>query len=443
VIKEIYADGFKSLNEFRFALKPGLNILIGPNGAGKTNIISLFEFIGLLQEKNLSEAFGLLGGAGAIFRKRGSNDFSKIISVVIQGECRNSTENSTEFLGYEYSFEIAMSESRDHIFYKNQSIKIKVQNELPETPETPETPWDVEISREYHNAKDNPPLITRSKRPFKIKNRLPSKYPEEFLNAFFGNEDSIINLLNSSYEGLNNISRDLKGGTFYNLVPSNIKIPEDTAKTPGIRKDGSGLYVTLHTLEKGRASSRKRFILSHFSDRDISIFSFGKTLKELIPYYKLANEAIKNIEVIHDPFDNKLQVKISLEEEDSAPDSVLPLSAMSDGVLKWMSLITALFTNKNLFSIEEPENYFHPLMQQEFLNIIRETLTSEERAVLLSTHSETILNNATPDEVVLITFKKGKTSASRPQNIDLLKKEISETGFGLGYFYIAGSLQNE
>jgi ABC-type uncharacterized transport system ATPase subunit len=41
MITKIQVDGFKSLNDFKLKIKPGLNFFIGPNGSGKTTMTTV------------------------------------------------------------------------------------------------------------------------------------------------------------------------------------------------------------------------------------------------------------------------------------------------------------------------------------------------------------------------------------------------------------------
>jgi predicted ATPase len=165
-----------------------------------------------------------------------------------------------------------------------------------------------------------------------------------------------------------------------------------------------------------------------------------ETLKKIIDYLKLANRTIANLDVDNDPFDNKLIVKIFIETGEY--NAVLPLSAMSDGTIKWLALITAILTSKTIFSIEEPENFLHPWMQAEIANIMRNHISEkkEQSFVLMTTHSESLLNHSEPDEIVLVDLENGRTTAKRIKNISLIKDEISNSGFGLGHFYFSDSL---
>ena len=122
--------------------------------------------------------------------------------------------------------------------------------------------------------------------------------------------------------------------------------------------------------------------------------------------------------------------------------SILPLAFLSDGTLKWLTLVTAVLTSDNIFCIEEPENYLHPWMHAEMCTLMREHLEAKKEAsfILMTTHSETLLNAARPEEVIVVDMKHGATRALRVENPDLLREIISDSGFGLGHLYLTNSL---
>lgn len=157
-------------------------------------------------------------------------------------------------------------------------------------------------------------------------------------------------------------------------------------------------------------------------------------------YLRLANKTIENLDVINDPFDNRLVLKVNILTEEY--DAVLPLSAMSDGTIKWITLITAILTSNSIFSIEEPENFLHPWMQAEIVRIMRNHIheKDEESCIIMTTHSESLLNYAEPGELILVEFFNGKTDAFRIEDIEVIKDEISRSGLGLGHFYFSNSL---
>jgi predicted ATPase len=120
----------------------------------------------------------------------------------------------------------------------------------------------------------------------------------------------------------------------------------------------------------------------------------------------------------------------------------IPLQSASDGTLKWLGLVTLIITRGGAYSIEEPENFLHPKMQQYLIDLIRDYAADPEKPgyFILSTHSETIINKCRPSELILFSFVGGKTICSRLQNQNSVQNEINETGFGLGYYYASNSV---
>jgi predicted ATPase len=446
MIKQIKVSGFKSLVNFNLELKPGLNILVGPNGSGKTNIIAFFEFLGHLQEMNVPNAISTAGGAGAVLTKTGENTYRSDLSATVSGTMQ---ARSRQYIYYEYRFDIAMYPRADRITYKRQRVRIKYRT-VGTMPNKEIDDYDLDIERlsdEKMNIICNVNNINEKKvhgRYHRFRPRDVEKkeiYINRIKKLFEDPADmdhSIITILRFLFDDSYLIMNDLRGGPVFNIEPSKARIPEDSAKPPGIRKDGSGIYATLYAMKQNEEGKRTRRSSPFFYYRDDYTLIGDTKLSQVVNYVRLANESIKEIDVTNNPFDNQLQVRVVVSGQKS--DAVLPLGAMSDGTIKWVALVTILFTNRTVFSIEEPENYLHPLMQSEILNIMRSTNIG--RSILMSTHSETLLNSATPEEIIVVSFAKGKTKAHRPTNSDDVRKEIQQTGFGLGYYYLAGSLEN-
>ena len=59
----------------------------------------------------------------------------------------------------------------------------------------------------------------------------------------------------------------------------------------------------------------------------------------------------------------------------------------------------------------------------------------------MTTHSETILNSVDPSDMILVHMEDGRTIAKRPTNAEDIRSEIRNTGFGAGYYYIAGAIE--
>jgi predicted ATPase len=448
MITKIEVDGFKSLSEFELKLKTGLNILVGPNGAGKTNIILFFEFLSKIASNSIGHSVSSVGGAGSIFKKIGKEKYQDTIRFKV---CGSSHIEKNKYSIYEYSCLIKSTFSKDEIFYDYQQIKIKEVSKFYTDPDAikPNENWDFLL--EFKNkGTEKPSLIIKGldKKNFQPRyffhgNPKDKDYEREFKDFITQNDPSsriILTALIPMIEPVRFIYNDIIGGESFNVVPSKVKEQEDAATPPGIKKDGSGLATTLYALKKSKPVVQSDFRLHFYMERNERNYD-PKSLKKIISYLKLANKTITELGVENDPFDNRLIVKIFIKT--GSYEAVLPLSSMSDGTIKWLTLITAILTSKTIFSIEEPENFLHPWMQAEIAKIMREHIDQKKNHsfIIMTTHSESLLNSSNPEEVILVDLVEGKTSARRISNIQALKEEISQSGFGLGHFYFSDSFQ--
>jgi predicted ATPase len=443
MITKVKIDGFKSLNNFQLDIKPGLNIFVGPNGSGKTNVILFFEFLSYLATEDLYNAVTKAGGAGSIFRKQGERDYSQFIECTVFG-CKKVEK---EYIKYQYDFNIGISFDKDYLFFKEQTYKAKIISEF--STEIDIRDWDLVLKQESSNEKSKVFLEDINLKKFKPrfsgekKNSVEEvkRISQKYLQNFNASTSCIFQAAFAYGEKNIRIISDFRSGETFNIVPSKVKQPEDSANPAGIKKDGSGLANTLYAMKKSRNRNFFSYPFYFFGQHEISYSK--ETLSKIIENVKLANSSILDIDVNNDPFNNQLIVKVYIKSEGDS--MVLPLSAMSDGTIKWITLITAILTSREIFSIEEPENFLHPWMQSEIVNIMRNTFSAknEESFILMTTHSETLLNYSKPEEIIVVSLINGKTIAKRLDNVELINDEIKNTGFGLGYYYVSNALDNE
>ncbi|WP_081613469.1 ATP-binding protein [Xanthomonas sp. SHU 308] len=430
MLTKISCNGFRSLSNFSMDIKPGINLLLGPNGSGKTNIISLLDFIGKLAELPLTEAVSALGGAGAIFRKIGDTGYEDRVQISIYGYSKASARL---YFKFKFEVEIELSADRDSVIYSKQELvverctkaKLKEPNIIPEIDVSAMLGADgkVKISCEINE---------------KFEVSIPKSEINKVLASLHDADHSLLQLTPRIISPLWIILFDIAGGLSLNVIPSKAKQAEDSTAPARIQPDGSGLYSTLRAAFKSEQSPQTRRLGIRFSryryfESDFPKNSFSKILDAT----KFANSSINDIRIQNDPFDNKLKGSVVMADETK---SELPISAMSDGTVKWLVLATAIYTKSKLISIEEPENYLHPLVQMEIIRIFREEC-GPDNFVFISTHSETLLNSAKPDEVVVVEFRSGRTTATRVTNSKQLLREIKKTGFGLGFYYVSGALE--
>lgn len=442
MITFIRVDGFRSLSSFEFGLRPGLNVLVGPNGAGKTNILAFLEFLGDLTRHGLTQAIARAGGAGLVFRKTGATTFVDEVSIEVHGYV---SLNHTTHLHYVFEAKLALVGDPPLPQFRNQRFRAKVRDDVPNEKATvQDSDLDIEQTNAKSSSKVKVATFTNRIRkyfdaPYFALARKSTAAREEVerLLGYFSHEGenliSAVDRLQSLSAKSRSIYADFSGGTIFNVVPSRARVEQDLGAPVGIAKDGSGLYSTLFAISRRDSS----FATSSVSRLPPSLAAVSMSrVNELL---RLANGAIDSLNIKSDPFDNKLTVRVSFSRGKQLDSTQLPLSSLSDGTIKWLCLVLVSLSTDSLFSVEEPENYMHPRLQKEFLDLIRNSV-DKKQSVLLSTHSQSLIDQCEPSEIVVVRFTNDRTTAMRPNNLSELEDEIRATGFGLGHYYVAGAL---
>jgi len=427
MLELISVKGFRSLRDFSLEIRSGLNVLVGPNGAGKTNIILFFDFFRNVTMGSLADGVGRAGGVAQVFSKRGKNSFADKIQASING--RVKVDKITYV--YSYKFEIQFSSARQEVFFSRQELLIEEAAQ-----EVDKKVFGLHLIYRQPGVEEGSSLEIL-KNSLHKKNSWVINELKALSDHKFYAQQCFFSFLVHADEVCSAVSDDFSGRFILNVVPSHVKKPEDSTRKPGIDTDGSGLSATLYAIKKGRS----------FYDRSVSarprktrITPLNPQWNGLIDLIRVAVPSITDIDVENDPFDNLLRCRISVGKGNRK--AVLPLSALSDGTVKWMSLVARLLTSREALLLEEPENYLHPLMQREIVRLLRGSVDGAG-FMLVSTHSETLLNAVKPEELVLVSYDGSGTKAKRASNSIGVAEEINRTGFGLGYYYLADALEAE
>lgn len=439
MIRKIKADGFKSLSNFELELNPGLNILIGPNGSGKTNITAFLEFISNIYKSNLSHAIAQAGGVSSILRK--TQDYAEKIEFSITGETRNGNENEGSIGTYQLDAIISFNIKEGKVFFEQQHLVCDYSNFKLSEGKGSEFVFKCDITV-INNGIGNQSSVVREwdmgdYKRFKNGNRRlrspASRYSKkniesEITNFSFGDELVISALYFLAgpimYRFFNG---ELRGGMVLNIEPRKAKSANDISTEVGLLKDGYGLAATLYHLKNDGSAEDKHKLNSEF--------------ETISKYARMANSSISSLNPHIDLSQNKIVLDAVISSE-GRTNSILPATMLSDGTIKWIALITALYTSNIVLAIEEPENYLHPWMQSEIVSIMRDASQENRNSFfVLTTHSETLLNEAAVEEIILVRFELGRTIASRVSNRDMVNVAIKKSGLGLGAYYKSDMLE--
>ena len=427
MLQSVFINGFKTLKDFNLVLRPGINALVGSNGSGKTNILSGLEFISHLVRTSLSEIPSKMGYADPteLFDLTMNK---KVIDVMLKGSeitfCRDITsfEKFDEIAGgfiplridYNLSFKINLeNETEPPLIYKKQVVSLDFKLEL-----------NGEIkSNNLVLAYDKGNFIVNDSKMDEVAKYICKDADTVQDNMLSSSnklsEKSMLIELSDKLYPVNSLLQILSFDKAYDIYPDRIRNESKQRIHPGIKFDGRGLPSTLLNLLE---SNPKKFKIIEDSIKAISTDIHGLQVN----FNKQTNEVSVNTMQLVDQLENYC---------------VVPLNLLADGMLKWYSLMAALeIIHKNIV-IDEPENFLDNNMQQVLTEFIRQELDETNLVCILATHSETLMNSLTPDEILFVGFKKGRTFAERVADPDKLSKRIGESGYGLGQYYKNGSLE--
>lgn len=94
---------------------------------------------------------------------------------------------------------------------------------------------------------------------------------------------------------------------------------------------------------------------------------------------------------------------------------------LSDGTYNILALLTAVYQSDEpqFLCIEEPENGLHPKVIRELVHFFREACETKGHYIWLNTHSQTLVSELAPEEIILVNKKKGETVIKQLKNQNL------------------------
>lgn len=393
MLTKIRAQNFKSLRNLTLDLGPR-NVLVGANMAGKSNVIDLFRFIYDMTFPRqpgsgaLSNAVFSRGGFGELLWK-GGND--QVIEIALSGTTLN--------FGAKSSWEYAISIQGDPRGY------FRIGSEQVRTQRSPDSqPNDLVETAGLERYFFNPPNQrvspvsdpTRSILEFEIPG-----WPGNFLRS------------------------EIAKWRFYELVPSLMRTPNQTAAATFLQEHGENLSQWLLNLQA-----------EHY---DSSFARIQQVLRDALPQVTgLFNSPTQ-------------QSTVALGSREKHLTRPVTLSQMSAGELAFIAFLSLIYAppdrGGSLYCVEDLENYLHPTLIETLLEVLRQSQEEWERKdespqIVLTTHSPLVVDKMKLDEIIFVERREGATLCSRPSDRPHLRKLLQDEEIGLGDLVYTGALSD-
>jgi energy-coupling factor transporter ATP-binding protein EcfA2 len=166
-----------------------------------------------------------------------------------------------------------------------------------------------------------------------------------------------------------------------------------------------------------------RYLLHLYTERRKDFGRVEETLRNMVPEVE---EVIPHIEGT----DVEIWIKIKGLEEPLKPNNI------SDGTLRILAIISALYGGSSLVVLEEPENCIHPYLLETLMDLARDSPSQ----AIITTHSPYLLDHVKPEEVYLVGKEGLETKVKKLSTTSEMErvKRFLEEGGTLGEAWYSG-----
>ncbi|MBB5022859.1 AAA family ATPase [Desulfurispira natronophila] len=340
-----------------------LNVLIGPNGCGKSNFI---EAISLLQSAPGYLASPVKDSGGiSVWLHRGSTKPVALIDV------------TTGITSKKFSIPI-----RHAIAFTEVGNRFELQDELIEDAtaydgsDTPYFYYRYQNNRPVLNVNEERRTLQRvdidPEQSILSQRKDPDQYPE-------------ITQMGREYQKIR-IYREWSFGRY-----SMPRLPQ-------------------------KADGRNDYLEENYQN-------LGLILNKILKHPRIKKKLLEKLQLLYPRFEDYniivegATVQIFFTESDYS----IPATRLSDGTLRFLSLLAALYgpDKPSLLCIEEPELGLHPDILPAIAEILKEV--SEETQLVVTTHSDIIIDALSdrPEDVIVCENRNGSTTMQRLCQEDL------------------------
>jgi predicted ATPase len=146
--------------------------------------------------------------------------------------------------------------------------------------------------------------------------------------------------------------------------------------------------------------------------------------EEIIDWLSLLIPGFSDVKVSRD----ELSGQESLLVYDENYAKPFPSRLISDGTYSILALITVVLQQDEpqFLLIEEPENGLNPKVIKELVGFFREQCEEKKHCIWLASHSQSLVSELKPEELILVDKIDGETKIKQFRNLDLHGMKLDE-----------------
>jgi energy-coupling factor transporter ATP-binding protein EcfA2 len=204
------------------------------------------------------------------------------------------------------------------------------------------------------------------------------------------------------------LASNLRRISVHSFAPDALRLKNSVTEQPFLKYHGENLA---------------RYLLYLYTERRRDFGRVEETLQSMIPEVE---EIIPHIEGA----DVEIWLKLKGLEEPLKPHNI------SDGTLRILAIISALYGGFSLVVLEEPENCIHPYLLESLMQLARDSPSQ----IIMTTHSPYLLDHAKAEEVYLVRKEDLETKVEKLTSTSEMEqvKRFLEEGGSLGEAWYSG-----
>jgi predicted ATPase len=385
-------------------LRP-LNILIGPNGCGKSNLIEIFALLSKLPDKDPWSTVVQTGGAREwIWKGKDTGNKPPSLTVTTTAEQEDVA----------HMFSAPLNSEKGSLFY---SIALRERNSA----------FDVATERflEIEDGEDgelaNQDAFVRDDREFFTltsgftdapSQQVPKLTPGRSVLSMLGNAPDLV----LQQPRIREFAEDIERFAFYRDwffgAGSKVREPQPAG------------------LDSNRLESDSRNlaqVLKAWRDRGNQAV-FERLIELLRTFYEPVKDVDTELLGTH--------LRIMIRETNGFN---IPATRLSDGTLRWLSLLIILLdpAPPPVICIEEPELGFHPDIIPTLADLLRDASTRTQ--LIMTTHSQALVECFSDDPESVCVCEKIE-GATRIRRLDGERLKVWLTDYSLGQMWASGQI---
>lgn len=398
MLKQLILENWKSFRHAVLQIDP-LTVLIGTNASGKSNALDGLEFLNRTARGKEIQA-SLLGDE-TLSSIRGGVEWAAFIPetqftlrVLVQGEERT-----------DYLYSITVETKPRVQLFAESLLRIKKR------PKTDKNPYKISLFQADAPAPDSPSIVARL-----YNEKSGTRKEVRRSTSILSQLTRLSSLRQEIIEGISIISQVLQKIFILDPIPS--KMRSYSPFSDSLHSDASniaGVLAALPLEQKTKVESTLSNYVTHLPERDIQ-----KVWAE--PVGKFNSDAMLYCE------------ELWIAEQ---PSTLIDARGMSDGILRFLAILTALLTRteNSQMVIEEVDNGLHPSRSDLLIRILREIGEQRRIDILITTHNPALLDALGPEIIPFVVvahrdYKTGESKLTLLEDIENLPKLMASGPLG-------------